>query len=166
MSEPKIVAFPGPFQGLNTQRSTQPKQLSLFGEREEHANYISFIDLDELEQSDFFSVITANAVSAVLDIRAAPVFRRPHFNHSEVMGYFSEHHVSYFEYAVAASDNQGQGRFDIARSVNRGRTIGLTICIYDESSRNRGWLDAARLTLRRSSLFTAELSPRALAGYT
>jgi len=165
MSDPKVVAFPGRFQGLASAPFSQPKQLSLFGDPTERANYISFIDLDVLDQADFFSVITTNAVSAVLDIRAAPVFRRPNFNHSEVMGYFTEHQVSYFEYAVAASEAHGAGRFDIARSVNRGRAIGLTICLYDESSRDRGWLEEARLTLRRSSLFTAELSPRALVGY-
>lgn len=165
MSDAKVVAFPGPFHGLTSECPSQPKQLSLFGDPTERANYISFVDLGELEQAGLFAVIATNAVSSVLDIRAAPVFRRPHFNHSEVMGYFSEHKVSYFEYAVAASDSDGVGRFKIARSVNRGRSVGLTICVYDESSRNLGWLDEARITLRRSSLFTAELSPRALAGY-
>lgn len=138
------------------------RQLELFRTDDFGTNQVAFLDIEVLDQEKLFKIITYNSASAILDIRPRPVFRKPKFVHSEVSRYFSDNRVHYFDYAAAISDPDFIRPHEIARRVNLGRGEGLTICLYDVNSRERGWIDRARRMLRRSKLFTAELSPRAL----
>ena len=138
-------------------------QLELFGDVKSYSNFVSFLDIDTLDQEKLIDILTRNAVTSILDIRARPVFRKPKFVHSELSRYFTHRDIHYFDYAMALADPDTGHPNSIARRVNFGRESGLTICLYDQSSRDRGWVEAARRTLRRSSLFKAELSPSALA---
>lgn len=138
-------------------------QLELFGHHARGSNFVTFIDVEVLDQDLLIDIVTKNAVVSILDIRVRPVFRRPKFVHSEMFRYLEHRKIHYFDYAVAISDPEEHGVYDIARRVNYGRGHGLTLCLYDKTSNERGWVEAARRTLRRSKLFRAELSPAALA---
>lgn len=138
-------------------------QLDLFGGEASLSNFVAFLDIDDLDQDIFLSILAKNPVSAVLDIRPRPVFRQPKFVHAEISRHMAVHHVHYFEYAVALGDPDCGSVHSIARRINYRRGDGLTLCLFDESSRERGWIEAARRTLRRSRLFKAELSPGSLA---
>lgn len=138
-------------------------QLELFGDVNSYSSFVSFLDVDNLDQEKLIDILTRNAVTSILDIRVRPVFRKPKFVHSELSRYFTYRNIHYFDYAMALADPETGHPNSIARRVNFGREHGLTICLYDQSSRDRGWIEAARKTLRRSRLFKAELSPSALA---
>ncbi|RYG58031.1 MAG: hypothetical protein EON56_00920 [Alphaproteobacteria bacterium] len=144
-------------------RPSGAMQLELFGDVKSYSNFVSFLDIDTLDQEKLIDILTRNAVASILDIRARPVFRKPKFAHSELSRYFTHRNIHYFDYAMALGDPDTGHPNSIARRVNFGRESGLTICLYDQSSRDRGWVEAARRTLKRSRLFKAELSPSALA---
>ncbi|MNS79258.1 hypothetical protein D3C72_1129070 [compost metagenome] len=147
---------------ISPQYEANALQLDLFGGEVSLSNFVTFLDIDDLDQDIFLSILTKNPVSAVLDIRPRPVFRRPKFVHSEISQHMAVQHIHYFDYAVALGDADDGSIRSIARRINYRRDHGLTLCLYDDSSRERGWIEAARRTLRRSRLFKAELSPTAL----
>lgn len=144
-------------------RDREEVQLELFGQQDRSSNYVVFIDADGLDQDLLMDILTRNAITSILDIRARPVFRRPKFVHADIFRYLSYRRIHYFDYAIAMSDPVDGSPNAIARRVNHGRESGLTLCLYDQSSKDRGWIDVARRTLKRSKLFKAELSPAALA---
>lgn len=144
-------------------RRREEVQLELFGHHVCGSNFVTFIDVENLNQDSLIDIVTKNAVVSILDIRARPVFRRPNFVHAEIFRYLEYRKIHYFDYAVVAADPAEHGLHAIARRVNHGRGNGLTLCLYDESSNQKGWVEEARRTLRRSKLFRAELSRSALA---
>ncbi len=143
-----------------------PGQLSLFGDAEESSACFSFVDLDGLDQAAFLNIIARNAVSTIIDLRPVPVFKRPKYIHRDLVDYFSCHEIIYFEYAMAEMSRNKRTSLSIARTIHARRQVGLTICVHDEMSREKGWLDVARYNFRRSKLFSVEVHPRSLNGYS
>lgn len=136
-------------------------QLELFDSVKAYANLIAFIDITDFDQNQFLDIIAKNSVKSILDIRPRPVFRRPKFSHGEMSEYFEWNRINYFEYAIFGR-SEDVTRVQIARKIHSGRSDGLSLCIFDEESKTRGWLEEARFTLHRSRLFKAELNSRSL----
>lgn len=165
MGDEKVVVFPG-VTGKPTRQVRVERQLELFRRPEEISTFFVFVDIAGFDQESFLEVMATNAVVSLIDIRPAPVFKHPKFNHQEIYQYLSEKNIVYFDYAMAASHRAIFSDFHLARIVGRERNNGLTLCIYDDDSREKGWLEVVRDNFRRSRFFAAELSPRSLTGYT
>lgn len=159
MSQEKVVALSFP---PRVTAEVADLQFDLFQPTQSPAGFFVFLDLDAYEQGDLLRVFARNAVSALIDLRPVPVFRRPRYNHREIVQFLSESRIAYFDYAMVQNRGGAYGDVAIGRAVNRGRARGLTVCLYDERARERGLVDLARSNFNRSRFFKAELSPRAL----
>lgn len=173
MAERKVLSFPsrsveaGPYRP----RCDYQHQPSLFGDGADGRGKVAFIDIKILTEEPFLRILTMNGVRAVVDLRPVPVFERPRFRHRQVVFYFHDRHIQYVEFAFTVkrpvrmrSDLAAMQGSDLYGKIEKALENGLALCLYDEASRELGWLDEMRRILRLSNAHLAELNPRSLIG--
>jgi hypothetical protein len=171
MPEDKVVRFPGASAATTISDALEPhRQPNLFGHTDENRGKIVFLDIRWLAEEMLLTLLTRNAVTALVDLRPRPVFDRPRFRHRDVVHYLHERNVLYLEYAMLARgvrDSASQFRHKPEGAEEKISALlgrGLTVCVYDEASKTAGWLEEIRYVLRHAPDYLAEMHPRALIG--
>jgi hypothetical protein len=140
---------------------------ALFASADIGRGKIVFVKIDNFVEETFLKLIALNAVTAIIDLRPRPVFGRPHFHHKRTVSYLFQRKIAYIEYALSRNarqiSNVSSHEDEVLKSALESALIrGLTVCVYDETSREVGWLDQFRKTLRSISGYNAEMNPRSL----
>ncbi len=170
MTKGSVVQFPLDSQSSLSSNRGKPERVDLFGGNVEGLGKIAFIDVGTLTEAILLHIVVRNAVAAIIDLRPRPVFSRPRFHHKNVVTYFLQRDICYFEYALAlqgehrASGPLHQTANGLDHYIEEILQRGLTLLVYDDEAKERGWLDDVRYRLKRSGSFKAELNPRSLAG--
>lgn len=171
MPEDKVLRFPGVFAPTIISDTLEPhQQPNLFGHAGENRGKIVFLDICWLAEETLLTLLTRNAVTALIDLRPRPVFDRPRFRHKNVVHYLHERNVLYLEYAMLARGVRDPASHIRYKSQGAEQKIGallgrgLTVCVYDEASKTVGWLEEIRHVLRHAPDYLAEMHPRALIG--
>jgi hypothetical protein len=158
MSGDNVRALPG-VERILTSIECQP---DLFLDAGAASNKFVFLDIEACDQERFLEIVALNSVSAVIDLRPSPVFKKPKYIHKEIVQYLSDRHIVYFEFAMTNINTEKFSIRRVADLVNRNREQGLTVCVFDSHSVERGWVDRVRHNFSRSAFFTAEMNPRVL----
>jgi hypothetical protein len=164
MTEKNIVAL---FRDSGQHTASMPRDRDLFGCAHEARGKVVFLDEADWREETLLQLMTSNPVGAVVDLRARPIFRLPRFRHRHVVSYFHKHAIQYLEYARILREYppEGAAGIDKLASILFSRSdVGLTICLYDETTKQRGWLASIRQTMRLSPEHFVELHPSALNG--
>ncbi len=140
---------------------------TLFASADIGRGKIAFVKIDNFVEETFLRLIALNAVTAIIDLRPRPVFGRPHFHHKRTVSYLFQQKIAYIEYALSSNArpiSNVSSREDkvLKTALENALNRGLTVCVYDETSREVGWLDQFRRTLRSISGYNAEMNPRSL----
>ena len=170
MSAGKVLSFPnrGDAGGFNREVVYQH---DLFAVPASNRGKIVFFDVADLVEETLLRLIAANAVTALVDIRPAPVFSRPRFRHRDVVEYLHHRDVRYVEYAFAVASPVKDKALAAIRSTDAYGWIepalerGLALCIHDAKARELGWLDDMRRMLRHCDGYVAEVHPRSMIGF-
>lgn len=154
MSANKVVQL----QVRMTRPAPSTYQADLFGDTNPTGRYFCFLNIDEVDQDTLLKVIARNSVHTVVDLRKLPLFDKPKFSHRSVMTHFRQHGILYLEYAMAVRSPS------IFSDLHRDEQepLGLSLWIYDESTRAVGWYDHVRKGLKNTPLFDAEVPFRTL----
>jgi hypothetical protein len=162
MLEPKIISFP-----RSSSRGPPPpeQEPGLFGIMAEGRGRIAFLDVGSLTEDTLLSVLVRNAVVALIDLRPLPIFRAPRFQHKRVVSFLIHHNIRYVEAALVELNARKDPGIPLGSAlgpiIQNNLSLGLTICLFDEGTREKGWLEAVRLATLQSC---TELHPRSLVG--
>ena len=158
MAEDKIVRLTGAPHATANSRAPEPqRQQNLFGHAGDNRGKIVFLDICWLAEETLLTLLTRNAVMALIDLRPRPVFDRPRFRHRKVVHYLHERNVIYLEYAMLArcvrdpASPFGYASEGAEKKISALLGRGLTVCIYDEASKTTGWLEEVRRCSSRCS---------------
>lgn len=139
----------------------------LFGSLQELRGKVVFLDEADWHEESLLQVMARNPIGAVVDMRSRPVFRLPRYRHRRVVSYFHKHGIQYLELISLLRENSAGERkicLELAGVVFGRSEYGLTICLYDKATKERGWLDSIRSLMMAGTNCFVELHPRALAG--
>lgn len=166
MPSPKIVQFPSAAAKRPKRQAVLPQ---LFSDPRLGKGKVAYLHIEGLSEADLLHAIARNSITGLIDLRPRPVFERPNFEHKKVVGYLYSHRVQYFEYALfqnelRPSESRNDKRKKVEKELDALLASGLTLCLYDEDSKERGWLERTRHILRDRSSFVAELHPKSLSG--
>lgn len=164
MAEGKVVTLFGPSIQTTGQK---PADRDLFGSVNELRGKVVFLDEAEWHEDSLLCVMTRNPIGAVVDLRNRPIFRLPRYRHRRVVSYFHRHGIQYLELINVLRDMPaGEKRIhlELAQVVFSRAEQGLTICFFDNDTKERGWLDSVRTLMVSGKNHLVELHPRALAG--
>jgi hypothetical protein len=166
MGNDKIINLP-----IRRDGQVPAVELPLFGDPATSHGLVAFIDVQNLNQDTLFNIITRNSVSAVIDVRKAPIFSRPRFRHAEVADYFWSRRIAYLDltsqsvqssFAEAHISLLASQPHHIIGKVAEILDRGLTLVIYEESAFNSSaTADLRRLFVHHGS-YRAEIHPKAL----
>jgi len=164
MADGKVVAL----FGSSLQDAVRPPvERDLFGSIQEVRYKVVFLDEAEWHEESFLRVMARNPVAAVVDMRSRPVFRPPHYRHRHIISYFHRHGIQYLELITElrnGSLKDSKTHLVPAEVIFERAEFGLTICLYDAATKERGWLDSIRDLMKSGANRFVELHPRALAG--
>lgn len=150
----RVVTLPG----VKRSEEVEPRQLTLFFDLQEASNQFVFVDIRQLNERSLIRILVSASVSLVIDLRPAPVFSRPKFKHSNVSEYIHSRNIDYFEYAYRISCSVDANLELQAVLENKGE--GLTLCLFDDLGKERGWCEQARQSIRRSHSQAIEINSR------
>lgn len=164
MTNIKIVTL---FGGEVPSSTHTPSDRDLFGSIHEVRGKVVFLEEAEWHEDSLLRMMTRNSVSLVIDLRSRPVFRLPRYQHRRVVSYFHKHGIQYLELINLLGGNSAGAKampLEVAHFASRHARHGLTVCLYDTSTKERGWLDSIRTLMSSGMNRFVELNPRALAG--
>jgi hypothetical protein len=164
MTDIKVVSL---FGGGVPTATHAPVDRDLFGSLQEVRGKVVFLEVTEWHEDSLLRMMARNSVSLVIDLRSRPVFSLPRYQHRRVVSYFHKHSIQYLElinllYETPAGEKTMP--HEIAHIASSHAERGLTICLYDTSTKERGWLDLIRALMNSGTNRFVELNPRALAG--
>lgn len=170
MAERKVIGFPSRHVDFPPVVAGAD-QLCLFGPAGEGRGKVAFLDVADLAEETLLRTLAMNAVTAVVDLRPVPVFARPKFRHRHVIFYLHSRRIEYIEYAFIGVRSIGAGPEISAMNasgvydrIEPALDRGLSLCLYDQRTRELGWLDDVRRAFRHARGYMAELHPRWLSG--
>lgn len=146
-----------------------PSNRDLFGSMQEARDKVVFLDEADWQEESLLRVMARNPVAAVVDMRSRPVFRLPYYRHRYVISYFYRHRILYIEMASLSREGSAgteDVRANLATVLSERAKYGLTICIYDKETKERGRLDYFKALAKLAMNGFVELHPRALEGAT
>jgi hypothetical protein len=164
MTDSKVVTLFG--DGISTSPQP-PSDRDLFGSIREVRGKVVFLDEADWHEDSLLRVVARNSVSAVVDMRSRPVFRLPRYRHRRVVSYFHRHGIQYLELINVLRDIPAAEKrisVDLTGVVFSRAEHGLTICVFDNDTKERGWIDSIRALMISGTNHLVELHPRALAG--
>lgn len=169
MSTGNVLSFP-----MRTEvcmhRNEIAHQRDLFALPTANRGKIVFFDVADLVEETLLRLIASNAVTALVDLRPAPVFKRPRFRHSDIVHYLHHRDIRYVEFAFAVTWPSKDRALAAIQSTHAYGWIepalerGLALCIHDEKARELGWLDDVRRMLPHCEGYVAEVHPRSMIG--
>ncbi len=162
----RIINFPGAAPLAPKREALFP---GLFGDRSGGRGKVAYLSIEGLSEQLLLQIIVRNSVTGLIDLRPKPLFEHPNFEHQKIVAYFYQRRVRYFEYALLqdtlrSSSKDGVSRRNAEGEMNGLLSDGLTLCLYDNKSIERGWVQRTRHILQTSSSYVAELHPKALVG--
>lgn len=164
MSDGKVVNLFG--SGVQA-AAHPPVNRDLFGSVQEVRRKVIFLDEADWHEVSLLRVMARNPVAAVVDMRSRPVFRPPNYRHRHVISYFHRHGIQYLELVNLVRDGSAREKKmhqELAGVIFGRADYGLTICLYDTATKERGWLDSMRVLMKSGANQFMELHPRALGG--
>lgn len=128
-------------------------------------NRFTCLDIEALDEVRLFTLVRANPVSAVFDLRARPFFDRPKFAHRAVVWFLLHHDVTLLEHARLRERDTtmtvGIRYPEAARArVQAALKTGLVLCVSDAGARSSGVLRTTRRMM--TQMGAVELHPGAL----
>ena len=164
MTDDKVVTL---FGGGFPTATHAPYDRDLFGSLQEVRGKVVFLEESEWNEDSLLRMMARNSVSLVIDLRSRPVFRLPRYQHRRIVSYFHKHGIQYPE-LINLLKNTSAGEktmpLEVAHVASGHARHGLTVCLYDASTKERGWLDSIRVLISSGPNQFVELNPRALAG--
>jgi hypothetical protein len=166
MADEKVVQFrPG--------ETTKPSaiELPLFGDPSQSYGTVAFLHVAGVKQDDLMRILSRNAVAAIIDLRAVPVFEWPQFRHSQLVDYLSSRKIAYVDLTVMSFKSSVPDAFlsQLASQPHRllGKLAqaldkGMALILYDEASLTSNAMSDLRRLLAHHSSFRAEIHPSAL----
>jgi hypothetical protein len=168
---PLAEIIPFPTRSADVLRLPEPSEAPVASPPARGPGCVTFAHMDDLDEAGLIGLLAPNGITSLLDMRPVAVFARPRFRHRYVVGYLYDHGVRYLEYAMMTLDCPRKvtefSSYDAATrpDIERALAAGHTLVVYDGTSRERGWMDEVRRSLRLSAGFRVEVHPRALVGW-
>lgn len=128
---------------------------------------LAFVNIDNLDQDSLLDIVALNSVKIIADLRAAPVFKRPVYDHKSIISYFFKYGVQYVEFAVGSLQKGSEtvALSDLASLCASENKSGVALIIYDGTAEREQRPALMRKFLARHEAPPVELSCRALRGY-
>lgn len=162
MIDRKILKFPT---SKRAPTAIISKQRDLFDQIDGACAKIVFLDISELNEDRLLQMLAQNIIAAVVDLRPRPIFRAPKFRHKYVVSYLYRNRIRYIEAGLIGNvltKEKLEIGLSLIPAISEGLETGITIFIYDDSTKEKDWVSNLRSYLKRDLGSWTELHPSVL----
>ena len=157
--------------GQTRTMSPPPEQQVLFKDCMKTIGQVVFLDIDALSQEKIIALVNQNCVQTFLRIRKVPVFRRPKFNHKQLIDYLMTKNIKYIDVTAKRSRDEiadaavallASQPHPLLSEIAEALRNGVTVVLFEDNDKSRRSIPDIRNILSHLSSYRAELHPSGL----